>query len=366
MANVLDLYNSFTGNSNKKLVYPLENQSDFLGKITFTPIEEVPVNIGDTAVNLVSNAKKFLSTLGGDDPLGLRMGDGTVGTDANGQLLEVEPATQEELEADVAEAAAEKSLSFFGENPIKSGKFKEESLKLNTARRISLYLPKAIQIQDAAVYDNTFQLGFIGGAAERGLEGGKNAIGAGLAAAVNLGLQSGSAALFGTGNLDDTTASLVASRLAKSVPVGGTGIAGAIESTSKITTNPNVRALFKNVPLRNFSFTFQLVPTSQQEARMVEDIIKIFREELYPETMTAAGVNIAYKYPNRFQIKVRYNNRDISGIKFLPVYLQSFNAVYNSATGGMHRDGRFSAIDISMTFTETRALSKQDVRDGGY
>ena len=72
---------------------------------------------------------------------------------------------------------------------------------------------------------------------------------------------------------------MVASRLAKSVPVGGTGIAGAIESTSKITTNPNVRALFKNVPLRNFSFTFQLVPTSQQEARMVEDIIKIFREE---------------------------------------------------------------------------------------
>ena len=45
--------------------------------------------------------------------------------------------------------------------------------------------------------------------------------------------------------------------------------------------------------------------------------------------------------------------------------MQSFNATYNSATGGMHSDGRFSAVDISMTFTETRAISKSDI-EGGY
>ena len=40
--------------------------------------------------------------------------------------------------------------------------------------------------------------------------------------------------------------------------------------------------------------------------------------------------------------------------------------IYNSATGGMHSDGRFSAVDISMAFTETRALHKEDVEKGGY
>jgi hypothetical protein len=44
--------------------------------------------------------------------------------------------------------------------------------------------------------------------------------------------------------------------------------------------------------------------------------------------------------------------------------MQSFNATYNSATGGMHSDGRFSAVDITLAFTETRAISKKDVEAG--
>jgi hypothetical protein len=30
----------------------------------------------------------------------------------------------------------------------------------------------------------------------------------------------------------------------------------------------------------------------------------------------------------------------------------------------MHSDGRFSAVDISMAFTETRAIAKQDIEAG--
>ena len=46
MANVLDLYNRFKGGgAGGKMVYPLENQSDYLGKITFTPIQEVITDI---------------------------------------------------------------------------------------------------------------------------------------------------------------------------------------------------------------------------------------------------------------------------------------------------------------------------------
>ena len=41
MANVQELYDRFKGGGGgAKMVYPLENQSDYLGKITFTPIVE--------------------------------------------------------------------------------------------------------------------------------------------------------------------------------------------------------------------------------------------------------------------------------------------------------------------------------------
>ena len=45
MANVQELYDRFKGaERGSKMVYPLENQSDYLGKITFTPIEERRLN----------------------------------------------------------------------------------------------------------------------------------------------------------------------------------------------------------------------------------------------------------------------------------------------------------------------------------
>ena len=54
------------------------------------------------------------------------------------------------------------------------------------------------------------------------------------------------------------------------------------------------------------------------------------------------------------------------GVRFLPGYLTSFGAVYNAGSAVVHRDGKFKQVDISLAFTETRALTKADVRDGGY
>ena len=46
MANVQELYNRFKpGSAASKMVYPLENQSDYLGKITFTPIIETGIEV---------------------------------------------------------------------------------------------------------------------------------------------------------------------------------------------------------------------------------------------------------------------------------------------------------------------------------
>jgi len=32
----------------------------------------------------------------------------------------------------------------------------------------------------------------------------------------------------------------------------------------------------------------------------------------------------------------------------------------------LHADGKWNQVDIQMQFTETRPISKADVRDGGY
>jgi len=366
MANLYDIYNTFSsgfGGVNKKLVYPLENQSDYLGKITFTPIDEVHVDIREGVASFGSLIKEEIKDFG-------KLITDAVSADATTTTPEdLDEAADKESDKLIKAAKDNAKSSFYGKTtaaPAFDGTEHGRALKLNTDKRISLYLPRAIQIQDTVTYDNAFQLGLIGGAIEAGMGTPAGAVGAAAGAIAQETTGLVNTVLGRTGGMSQEAAGILSGKIAAKLPVIGDAAGGAVRSRTGLTTNPNVRAIFKDVPIRNFSFAFQLIPTSQNEAIVIEDIIKTFRTELYPTALRAGGVNVGYKFPNRFMIKVKYNNKEIKGIRFLPVYMQSFNATYNSATGGMHSDGRFSAVDISMTFTETRAISKTDVEDGGY
>jgi len=370
MANLEDIYNTFKGGLNGvngQLKYPLENQGDYLGKITFTPIEEKPVDM----LNLLPNLSEVWDEIKEYGKLGAEaVGDFLTGSDQAAdkeELLKKATGVEKSGLSDALINAGKGGKEGFYGSVTSAPAFNESEIteQLKTGRRISLYLPRAIQIQDAVSYDNQFQLGLIGGAVEAGLAGGSNVVGSILGAAAGEAAGLGNTLIGNPGGMGTDAAGILSGKIAAKIPFGvGDGVAGAVRSASKLTTNPNTRAIFKDVPIRNFSFSFQLIPTSQNEAIAVEKIIKTFREELYPEALQTQGVNVGYRFPSRFLIKVKYNNRDIQGIRFLPVYMQSFNATYNSATGGMHSDGRFSAVDITLAFTETRAISKKDVEAG--
>ena len=372
MANVLDLFNNFSGNNfgglGGKLIYPLENQSDYLGRITFTPINDQDNDVDmrtqlgsfkDLAMDAIVTYGSLLAGFFDDRNV--------LGKDRTKEEAAADAAAEATADQNIINKFANETRTFYGEGGIApTPGFDDTNLDLMSDKRISLYLPKAIQIQDTVTYDNAFQLGLIGGAVEKALGTKETAAAAMAGAMASEVLGFGKTLLGSGGGMSKEGAGLLSGKVAAMIPKVGTGVGGAIRSATGLTTNPNTRAIFKDVPIRNFSFAFQLIPTSRAEAEAVEKIIKRFRTELYPTSLQAGGVNIGYKFPNRFQIKVKYNNREINGIKFLPVYLQSFNATYNAASGGMHSDGRFSAIDISMNFSETRALTKIDIEKKGY
>ena len=250
-----------------------------------------------------------------------------------------------------------------------------------TTDQVRLYLPRAIAINDAANYDTGFQLGTIGGVAEMALTSGKNVLGAiagsiaGTAIAETKAFMSGSSMNSGMADI------LAQKRIAK-MGASGQAVAGGMTAASKVTTNPNTKAMFKDVPLRSFSFNFTLIPTTARENHEINNIVKLFRTELYPTTLSAAGkIRVGYKFPNRFKITLKSGIKEKDrirsiektghfqygmGVRFLPCYLTSFGAVYNAGSSLVHSDGQFNQVDISLAFTETRALTKADVRDGGY
>lgn len=77
------------------------------------------------------------------------------------------------------------------------------------------------------------------------------------------------------------------------------------------------------------------------------------------------NVAIGYKFPNKFDIKFKYDGEDVA-TKLKRCYLRNCNVTYNASSMGMHEDGNFTEIDMTLAFVEERAISREDVEEGEY
>lgn len=326
-----------SGSRRNTLRYPLTNEDKYLGQLSFQVVDESQhrVDLSEDFVNLFGNAASF----------------------GKGFASEIAGALGDALNKSLGYSFGLSSFKGTDKQSIRPNVTNESFAPASDFSKISLYLPQAINIQDAVSYDNNIQLGRIGAGVEAGISSGNAAgdvmEGMGMASAESI------AAIFG-GAISKEAASTISQNLAKRYGTEGAG--NAIALATQTTLNPNTRTLFQSVPIRQFSFSFSLIATSPDEAKVIEEIIKAFRTELYPEKIVAAGIDYAYRFPRRFLIKAAYNNREWPGIKFLPCYLQNFQAVYNPNSMGFHRDGEWSEVQITMSFSESRALSKQDIQ----
>lgn len=288
----------------ERLEYPIEDSTDYGGRIVFSVFEEVEPDLGEIAkiaqIKAEETKEALKNIVGGENP-------------AANLLEQFKGATNQALK---------------GTQPSK------------TTREVSLYLPVGLQFRDNVGYENTDLL-------------------AGNVSALISGASSSADGLKG----QDATrqVSLAAVRVAQKLNQEAGNIARA---AARVTTNPNTRALFKSVALREFAFTFKFLPCSAREAEEVKKIIQLFREELYPEDIPGlGGISLGYKFPNRFKIQIEYNGEEVTN-KILPCYLRDVSVTYNPSTMAMHDDGSFSEIDMSVSFTESRTLDRKQIEAG--
>lgn len=237
---------------------------------------------------------------------------------------------------------------------------------------VTLPLQRDLRYSDMAQYE-TANLGMIGGALEGSLQG-----------------QNPFSGALSNGQLTSTASALAASVVAKGVgetlgagvgslfgaagavvgasALGGTfeGLSPAVRSATRIASAPNQRTLFQQVGIRNFAFTFKMIANNYAEAEEVRNIVKFFRRELYPEKISLgeSGVPLAYKFPNVFEIDIKNKWGDNPAFKIQRCYLRDVQTSFNSTASGMHFDGNFVEVDISLSFQEIVTLDKEKIRDG--
>ena len=227
-----------------------------------------------------------------------------------------------------------------------------------TGDTVGLYLPSGLAFRDNVTYEN-FDLGAKGAAMEAGL---------GFAESMVKGVGSFVSSITGSNGAD--LAKLAGIQLAGSVGTLGDEARAVGKLSGGVTLNPNTRVLFKQPNIREFAFTFKFIAKSEEEAEMVDRIIKFFRTELYPDTIDATvggkPIKLGYRFPNKFSIDFEYDGEDIPGLaKVKPCYLRDVSTTYNASQMAMHSDGRFMEVDMTLAFQETRALTRKDI-EGGF
>ena len=243
--------------------------------------------------------------------------------------------------------------------------------KVNGEPIVDMYFPLTFQYNDGAQYEGA-SLGITGTVGAAAAEAGASVLGSVLSS-MTQGATSTFDALVGNSQLSETAARVAAAR---AIDVSGrifnSGFRNALTLQNRTIVNPNVRALFRGVVLREFTFQFKMIAESAAEAAVVEKIVKHFRTQLYPDVYnmpigsTGVTADLGYKFPNVFQITFNYKN---SQNKKLPMiqycYLRNVGYSVNPTGGAFRRDGQPNEIDLTLAFTEYKTLNKQDV-EGGY
>ena len=333
--------------SSRNYKYPLTISKNYPARIVFRVYKNDGVQINKTITDLFSS---FV-----DDPENI---ESTVSSIAD---KKVDPDTKKEI-VDADKQSSQQNISY------------ENNTEGDPLGTVTLPLQRDLRFSDNAQYE-TANLGVLGGALEGALNGSNAFAGA-----------------TSNGQLTSTASALAASAIAKNVGelagaavgsikgapgaiVGASalsnafeGLSPAVRSATKIASAPNQRTLFQQVQIRSFAFTFKMIANNAREAEEIRNIIKFFRQELYPEKIPLgeSGVPLGYKFPNQFEIEIKNRFDGNPAFKIQRCYLRDVQTSFNATATGMYDDGNFIEADISLAFQEIVALDKEKVRKGGY
>lgn len=316
----------------ERMRYPLTDQETYQGRVIFTARKNQPENIVNQSMDAL--------------------------TSVVGAFVDAEnPGTGDRWFDPIVQSAREASKkALLGEGGGKSTFKSKLPPRIGSGRKCTLYLPMSMGFQDRITYNNV-DLGILGAGVEAGLQSGGD-LGPSLKNALfNAFANIGDTINYGLGS---PGAQVAAMRIAGKL---NTGVAGAISSTTGISLNPNKRAILAGPEIRTFRFTFKMIPDSHEEAEEVKRIVRFFREEMYPESQREAGIQAAFRYPSIFDIQMKYRNKDVATY-IKPSYLTDVAVQYNQSSMAFHSDGNFQETDITLTFTETVALTAQDIVEG--
>lgn len=341
--------------------YPLTLSKSYPARIIFKVVKvegvDIAEKIGDTYKSVSEGFKSLVAEIPGADEFAQKITGESLTASVSDK--KVDAKTKKEIEKSESQVKP----------VLQSYENRQGGTLIGT---VMLPLQRDLRFSDNAQYE-TANLGTVGGALEQALQGqnpftgfnsnGQFARTASALAASAVAKGAGEVAGAAIGSAFGTAGAVVGASA-----LGGTlgGLSPAVRNATRIASAPNQRTLFQQVRIRSFAFTFKMIANNRDEANEIKNIVKFFRQELYPEKIVLgeSGLPLAYKFPNMFEIDIRNRYDENPSFNIQRCYLSDIQTSFNSTASGMYSDGNFVEVDISLAFQEIVALDKQKVRDG--
>ena len=157
--------------------------------------------------------------------------------------------------------------------------------------------------------------------------------------------------------------------ISKVLDTAATGAAALIQMQSGTVITPRMEMMFEGVGRRSFSYTFNFIPKSKQEALVIEEIIKHFKfyaMPAYSNKQTRREMDI----PGTFDIEYMYKGKRNS-------FLNKIHTCFLTKVGVQYGGDRYTAYEdipdrgpppqkssLSLEFTELELLSQEHIEQG--
>lgn len=165
-------------------------------------------------------------------------------------------------------------------------------------------------------------------------------------------------------NFDQRAVSILTDSIKKAGLVGqvATAYQNVAETAFGRTLNQFLVHTFKGIGLRQYTYTWSLIPYSQKDANALNDIIKALRQAALPEYEQD---NYTIKYPNFWLVRPYVNNTMLFELNFLVV--SDVKVTYGSeGQVSFFRDGNPTQINLSITFKEVYPQGSEQYTGGNY
>ena len=160
-------------------------------------------------------------------------------------------------------------------------------------------------------------------------------------------------------------------RLLATAAEGLLGAEGSVQGVNKLfgqADNPFVEVLFTSMNIRKFTYNFNFAPRNEDETKEIQQIIQLFRYHMSPELQRTNGRYLTL--PSTFDIHYMYKAENGNGYendyytRLSTCVLQDCNVNYTPTGVKSFGDGAPTQITMTLTFSETEALTKEKVQQG--